>query len=279
MVEPTHVGGPALVALAAQARRDLRVGGDDHPPLPRRHLLVGVEGEGREVAAGADAAALGVDRAERLAGVLEQAQPVPRRQRLQLGHRRGVAEDVDRQDPPGALADGGRGGRGVEVEGDRIDVAEDRPRPLVEQAVGGGDEAEGAGQNLVARPPAEGTHAEVQGGGAAGDRDRVLDPEPGRQLALEALAGRAQREPAGAQHLQHQLLLAGAEIGLGQRNLLDAVPHWKAYSSESTSASQEASMMFSETPIVPHSRSPSAESRRTRVTAPVPWSSSRMRTL
>ena len=54
---------------------------------------------------------------------------------------------------------------------------------------------------------------------------------------------------------------------------------WKAYSSESTSASQEASMMFSETPIVPHSRSPSEESRRTRVTAPVPWLSSRIRTL
>ena len=30
-------------------------------------------------------------------------------------------------------------------------------------------------------------------------------------------------------------------------------------------------MMFSETPIVPHSRSPSEESSRTRVTAPVPW--------
>ncbi len=55
--------------------------------------------------------------------------------------------------------------------------------------------------------------------------------------------------------------------------------HWKAYSSESTSASQEASMMFSETPIVPHSPLPSAESSRTRVTAPVPWASSRMRTL
>ena len=38
-------------------------------------------------------------------------------------------------------------------------------------------------------------------------------------------------------------------------------------------------MMFSETPIVPHSRSPSEESSRTRVTAPVPWVSSRIRTL
>ena len=45
---------------------------------------------------------------------------------------------------------------------------------------------------------------------------------------------------------------------------------WKAYSSESTSASHEASMMFSETPIEPHSRSWSVESSSTRVIAPVP---------
>ena len=131
--------------------------------------------------------------------------------------------------------------------------------------------------------PAERPHPEVQRGRAAGDRDRVLDPEPGGELALEALAHRPQREPARAQHLEHQLLLARAELGPGERDRLGVAARsrhgWKAYSSESTSASQEASMMFSETPIVPHSRSPSEESSRTRVTAPVPWASSRIRTL
>ena len=142
--------------------RDLGVGGDDHAPLPRGHLLVGVEGEGGEVAAGADRAPLGVDRADRLAGVLEDAEAVLGGERLQLRHRRRVAEDVDRQDAPGALAHRGRRGRRVEVEGLRVDVAEDRPGALVEQAVGGGDEAEGAGQDLVAGAPAERPHPEVQ---------------------------------------------------------------------------------------------------------------------
>ena len=50
-------------------------------------------------------------------------------------------------------------------------------------------------------------------------------------------------------------------------------------SSESTSASQLASMMFSETPIEPHVSTPSLASSSTRVTAPVPLRSSRMRTL
>ena len=175
--------------------------------------------------------------------------------------------------PGGALADRRRRGRRVDVERHRVDVAEDRPRPLVEQAVGRGDEAEGAGEDLVSLAPAERPHAEVKRRRAARHRDRVLDPEPGGELALEALAHRPERQPAGAQHLEHQLLLArrrsrAAPAGSARSHRRG----WKAYSSESTSASQEASMMFSETPIVPHSRSPSAESSSTRVTAPVPWS-------
>src|SRR4051794_1637995 len=249
------------------------------PPPPRRHLFVGVEGEGGEVAAGAAPPALGVDRAERLAGVLEDAEAVGGGERLQLRHRRRVAEDVDRQEAGGALAERRRGGRRVEVERLRVDVAEDRPGALVEQAVGRGDEAERAGQHLVALAPAERPHAEVQRRRAAGDRDRVGGAEPGGELALEARAHRPQREPPGAQHLDYELLLAGADRGPGERYLLGLEAHWKACSSESTSASQEASMMFSETPIVPHSLSPSVESSRTRVTAPVPWASSRMRTL
>ena len=144
---------PWLRSLRRRAAARRR--GDDHAPLPRRHLLVGVEGEGGEVAAGADRAALGVDRAERLAGILEDAEAVLGGERLQLRHRRRVAEDVDRQDACGALADRRRGRRGVDVQRDRVDVAEDRPRALVEQAVGGGDEAERAGQDLVAGAPAE----------------------------------------------------------------------------------------------------------------------------
>jgi hypothetical protein len=179
------------------------------------------------VAPGTDVAALGVDRAKRLAGVLEQAEVVLGRQRLQLRHRRRVAEDVDRQDPGGALTDGGGRGRRVEVERDRVDVAEDRLDALIEQAVGGGDEAEGTGQNLVAGSPAKRSHAEVQPGRAAGYRDRVLDPEPIGEGALEALAHRPQREPARAQHLERELLLAGADLRPGQRDRLAHCP-WNA---------------------------------------------------
>ena len=73
--------------------------------------------------------------------------------------------------------------------------------------------------------------------------------------------------------------ISGLASGIGSKSLIAAPPHWNAYSSESTSACQEASITFPDTPVVPHSRSPSAESSRTRVTASVPRSWSRIRTL
>ena len=172
----------------------------------------------------------------------------------------------------------------VEVQGDRVDVAEDRRHALVEQAVRRGDEAERRGDDLVALAPAQRPHAEVKRRGARGNRDGVGDPQVVGEGALEALLHRPERQPAGPQHLEHQLLLALADDGLRERDRpLDrvpqltparraersrraaGVPRWNAYSSESTSASQDASMMFSETPIEPHESVPSAESSRTRV--------------
>ena len=50
-------------------------------------------------------------------------------------------------------------------------------------------------------------------------------------------------------------------------------------SSESTSASQLASITFSWTPMAPHVSVPSEASSSTRVTAAVAFASSRMRTL
>ena len=222
VVEPAHVDGPALVALAAQAGRLGGVGGDDHPPLPRRHLLVGVEGEGGEVAAGADLASLGVDRAERLTGVLEEAEAVLGGKRLELRHRRRVAEDVDRQDADRALADRRRRGSRIEVERLGVDVAEDRPGALVEQAVGRGDEAEGAGQDLVTRRP---SRAPARRGAAP---VVPLETATASSTPSQAANSRSKRSPIGpsesrpgAQHLEHELLLAGADLGLGERDRLD----------------------------------------------------------
>ena len=221
MLEPAHVGGAALVALAAQPRGVGLGRRDDHAPLPRGHLLVGVEGEGRRGC-----------RARRPRRPRRRPRRAPRRRPRgsprprsaaspsSSAHRRRVAEDVDRQQAGRALADRVRGRRRVDVERLRVDVAEDRLGALVEQAVGGGDEAERAGHHLVARAPAERPDAEVERRGPAGDGDGVLDPEPLGEGALEALQHRAQREPPRAQHLERERLLALADLRAGERDLV-----------------------------------------------------------
>src|SRR3954452_4841454 len=119
----------------------------------------------------------------------------------------------------------------------------------------------------------------------------MLDPERAPERLLELLQARPERQVPGAQHLEHELLLALAKKRPGRgdhERAAGVVPRVRECSlragsmpasSESTSASQLASITFSETPIEPHVSTPSDESSSTRVTAPVPLRSSRMRTL
>ena len=65
----------------------------EHPALAGGELLVGVEAERGGMAAAADRRAVGVHGAERLAGVLDDRQPVA----LERRHVGRVAEDVHRQ--------------------------------------------------------------------------------------------------------------------------------------------------------------------------------------
>src|SRR5438874_9845192 len=121
----------------------------------------------------------------------------------------------------------------------------------------------------------------MQAGGAARDGARVTGADARGKRDLELLEQRSKREPAGAQYRQHTLLLCRSDQRPGERDLFGAHERCGAaafsrlrcipYSSESTSASHEDSMMFSETPIEPHTSSPSEASSSTRVTAPVPF--------
>ena len=204
-------------------------GGIEHAALARRQLLVGVEGEGGGVAARARPRTPSASTAPSAwQRVLEQAEAALGGERLERRHRRRVAEDVDRQEsrgraPPTAAARRRR----IDVERHRVDVAEDGRRALVQQAVGRRDEAERGRHDLVAGAPAERADAEVERGVPLDDRDRVLDPEPAGEVALEALQHRPQREPPRAQHLEHQLLLARPELGPRERDRL-AVAHSRA---------------------------------------------------
>ena len=109
----------------------------------------------------------------------------------------------------------------------------------------------------------------------------MVRADAGGEGLLEGGQARAERELAGAQHLEHRLLLGVPDDGAGEWDQRLGVARVRTMpaSSESTSASQDASITFSWTPIAPHVSVPSEASSSTRVVAPVAFHSSRMRTL
>ena len=123
-VRPDQLEG-LLVARAVEAEhpeplRDLVVPARDEPAVTEREEVLGREEAERR----ADAGARDAGCAERLRGVLDQRQP----ESGELGERRRPAEEVHRHDRLRARRDPRRDVGRVEVEGDGIDVGEDRRR-------------------------------------------------------------------------------------------------------------------------------------------------------
>ena len=169
----------------------------------------------------AEALAL-VRRAERLARVLDQHDAVTLADRDQLVVLRRVAEDVDRDERLRLRRDRGLDRRRVEVERARVDVREHRSRALVDRAVRRRDERVRRRDHLVARLDTCEAHAEMQSRRARRDRCAVRRADRVREQRLEAGAGRPERQPARAQHLEHELLVAlvdpgRAEVDPGRR--------------------------------------------------------------
>ena len=223
---------------------------------------------------------------EGLAGVLDDRQAEPLE-----GRRVGdLPEDVDRHHRAGATGHRGLRRRGVEVERHRVDVREHGAGALVEHRVGRGDERERRRDDLAVLLDADGAQRQVQPRGAGRDGAGVRRAHARGERLLEGGHARPEREVPGAQDLGDRGLLLGAEDRPRERDheaagattprrACDARPGSIPASSESTSASQDASMTFSWTPMAPHVSVPSEASSSTRVTAPVALNSSRMRTL
>ncbi len=157
--------------------------------------------------------------AEGLAGVLDERETVgggELGEAVELGR---VAEDVDGEDPSGALGDRGPRRVGIHVQRSRVDVHEDRRRALEEDRVGRGDERKRGRDDLVSRAQPSQPHREVQAGRSARDRRDVLRADASGELRLEAVGHRAERQATRTQRLDRELLLPLPQPGSGHWNL------------------------------------------------------------
>ena len=110
----------------------------------------------------------------------------------------------------------------------RIDVGEHGSRALEDEAVRRRDERDRGGDDLVALPQPEPVAEQMEAGGSARHGHGVRRTDALREELLEAVDHRPQREPAGPQHLEHELLLALADIGLGERDPPEGGAHASA---------------------------------------------------
>ena len=147
----------------------------------------GLGGEEAGAADGGQAAGLPplVGRSQALSRVLDHRQTRVGGDGVDGVQIRALTIEADRQDGPGTGAEGRRDPHRVQVVGARIDIDEDRPRPQQGNDLGGGDEGEGGGDNLVTRSDLQGHEGDEQGIRAGGHGNRVPDPDHGRQALLQ----------------------------------------------------------------------------------------------
>lgn len=92
-------------------------------------------------------------------------------------------------------------------------IREDGGGALVEKGVGGRDEAEGGGDDVVAFTDAEGFHAKMQSGSAAACGDGVAGADIRGEFLFEFSEAGTEAELAGAKSAGDVLDFAFANIG------------------------------------------------------------------
>ena len=212
-----HAGlaGVAEVLQPVDAALGLRVLADERPALERVEHLGGVEAQHREVAVVQDAAVAHLD-AEGVRGVVDDLQVVGVGDLLDAAHVARMPVAVHGEDGRRLRRDGRRDPVGVQVQGVRVDVDEDRPDPVPDQAVRGRDE--GVRRRDDVTRDAELLQRAHQCDGRVAEQRDLRDAQPAAQRRLEPLVelpavGEDLAVPDLLEVGQH--LLEGRQVGRG----------------------------------------------------------------
>jgi hypothetical protein len=199
----------AVEAQQPDRRVELRVVRDDGAAVPERAEVLRREERERRDRPERARAAVRRERARRLGGVLDDRHA----ERLDLGDRRDVAEQVHGDHGLRARRQRGLDGLGGHAPRVRGDVAEDGRRTGVRDRLRGGVEREGGDDDLVARPDAERAQREHERVGPVGDAGGVAGAEVGGELLLEGLDLGPEDERAAVDHLGDLRVDRGAQRG------------------------------------------------------------------
>src|SRR6266852_4979398 len=125
---------------------------------------------------------------------------------------------MDGKDGAGARRDCRLHQRRIDAEGVRLDIHKNGLRAGEQDRVGRGDECEWNGDDFVAGADSVREERQVKAGGARGDRHRVRNSTPARELLLELRDHRALRELAALEHEHDGALLLLPNQRMGERD-------------------------------------------------------------
>ena len=148
-----------------------------------------------------------------LGRVLDDREPVTRRQGAERVHVGRQAVEVDRDDRPRPRRHSPSGVGGIDVVSLGIHVGEHRCRPLVEHRLGRRDERERRHDDLVSLAHARRREGHVEGGGSAVRRQAEPRPDHRGELGLERLH---LRRPRAGEHPAVQDARDRRAVGLRQ---------------------------------------------------------------
>jgi len=192
------------------------VAGHDRAALARRDVLRRVEGEAGDLAPAPDGKTA-IDGAEGVAGILEQ-EAIRAESRAQGVDRRDMPRIMDDDRAAGPVSEAAREILGIQHEGLRVDVDEDRTRAGEQHRIGRREERERGHEHLVPRPDAERLERDLQGRGPARDRDRPMRARRRPQPRLEGPDHRALGQASGSQHLRDGLAVLVPDLMLAIRD-------------------------------------------------------------
>ncbi len=221
-----------VVAQPTHERQRPRVPRRDHAPITAgREVLGRTEAERGEIAevTGPAPAILGT---VGLAGVLDHGDAVVASERHQRAHLDGLAPEMDGHDRARPARDRGGHAAGIHQGGLGIHVDEDRRCSDVGDGLGGRDEGEGHGDDLVAEADAGRAERERQRVGSGADRRRLGGAAELREFPLEGFDLRAadvvpglQHAGGGGQHVCFIGLACNADVGEGDLQCADGLAH------------------------------------------------------
>ena len=233
-VHPLHavlvLGLLAVVAEHAHPLGHLGVVGHHHAGVAVGPEVLGrVEAPARDVGEGADPVprVLG---AVCLRGVLDHLEIVLGADRHDRVHVGGMTVEMNRDDRAGAergrLRDQVRPELlGIEREGARVDVHEDRQRARRHDRADGGHRDVGRGDHVIAGPHAAGAQGQVQRVGSRPHADGVARAAVGGELALEGGQLLAQHVPAALERSRDRRADLGADLPVLPRQVQERDVH------------------------------------------------------